>query len=170
MKNNFLKILLILSLVGSCLSSYALQLSSPAFKDNSPMPAVYACDDKNISPPLQWDNPPAGTKTYALVVNDPDAPTGNWYHWIVFNIPATTRAFIENIQTYPTNTVVSRNDWEREKYNGPCPPVNTHRYVFTLYALKAFLPLNQNAATATILKAIQDNTIASATLTGTYTR
>lgn len=117
-------------------------LQSSAFKDNDVMPQKYTCDGQDISPPLSWKNPPANTKTFALVLADPDAPTGTWYHWLVYNIPAHTDEFIEHIRNSPKDTKIGKNSWGTLGYRGPCPPSGTlHRYIFTLYALDSILNL-----------------------------
>ncbi len=116
-----------------------LQLTSTAFNNQDMIPRKYTCDGDDISPPLQWSNPPKGAQTYALICDDPDAPSGTWDHWVVFNIPGTTAALSRAILPEPNlsnGSTHGKNGWGRLGYGGPCPPSGTHRYFFRLYALE----------------------------------
>jgi Raf kinase inhibitor-like YbhB/YbcL family protein len=149
------------------------ELTSTAFAHNQPIPRKYTCDDENISPPLAWGEPPAGTKSFALIMDDPDAPAGIWVHWVIFNIPASVRSLGEGI---PTDTSLSdgsrqgNNSANRCGYRGPCPPEGTHRYFFKLYALDRTLDLPEGTDKKMLLDAMRGHTLGEATLMGTYRR
>lgn len=116
-----------------------LQISSPAFDHGGAIPARFTCDGQDISPKLVFGAVPAGTRSLALIVDDPDAPVGTWVHWMVWNIPPQTRESGEN--SVPAGAVQGLNDWKRYRYGGPCPPSGTHCYFFKLYALDTTLTL-----------------------------
>lgn len=171
------KILLfvILSITSSAfgLTKQSFTLSSPAFANNQPIPAKYTCDGENISPQLKWENAPKGTKSFALIVDDPDAPEKVWVHWLLFNIPATATnlpeaASSENFISGETDFYYMRNGvWQ---YGGPCPPSGTHHYHFTLYALDTALSLTADTDKETLLATMQDHILGTAILIGTYQR
>jgi Raf kinase inhibitor-like YbhB/YbcL family protein len=115
-----------------------IKITSSAFKDGDMIPLKYTCDGKNVSPPLQWDLVPDGTKSIALICDDPDAPSGDWTHWVVYNLPADVRLLSENIpndETLPDGTRQGLTDFGTTGYSGPCPPWGVHRYYFKIYAL-----------------------------------
>ena len=139
----------------------------------------FGCEGGNVSPALAWQNAPEGTKSFALTVYDPDAPTGSgWWHWVVFNIPADARGIAAGAGTaqgdaLPTGSVQSRTDFGTPGYGGPCPPVGhgTHHYIFTMYALKTeALDLDANAPAAMVGYMINANKIGKASFTSTYSR
>ena len=105
------------------------ELSSPAFAQGDPIPEKYTCKGDDVSPPLTWSSPPAGTQSLALIMDDPDAPVGTWVHWVLFNIPAEQRILEEDA---PGAISAGINSWKRAAYGGPCPPLGTHRYFFKL--------------------------------------
>lgn len=152
----------------------ALVLSSPAFADHASIPSVYTCQGQDVSPPLEWSGVPAGTKSLALIVDDPDAPDPaapklTWVHWVVYNLPPVAGGFAQGAGELPAGARHGRNDWGRGDYGGPCPPIGRHRYFFKLYALDAALPASLGAATkAALEKAMHGHVLASATLVGTY--
>ncbi len=151
----------------------ALQLSSPAFKMGETIPKVYTCDGEDRSVPLSWTEPPAGTRSFALIADDPDAPMGTWVHWVLYNIPASTRSLPEGISaaaTLPDGSLHGKNSWQRLGYGGPCPPRGTHRYFFKLYALDTVLTLRAGATKEELLKAIAGHILAQAELMGVYKR
>src|SRR5438034_496210 len=113
--------------------SNAMTISSAAFRNNSPIPSKYSCEGDNISPPLFLKNVPSHAKSLTLLVEDPDAPTGLWVHWVVINIPLSVRMFEEG--KAPEGAVEGINSSDTKGYQGPCPPSGTHRYLFKLYAL-----------------------------------
>src|SRR5512138_1264956 len=116
-----------------------LAIQSTVFAANQPIPAVYTCEGKDLSPPLAWVGTPAGTKSLALIVDDPDAPNPaapqrTWVHWVVTGIPATTSA-LESDTSLPAGAAAGTNDWGKRAWGGPNPPIGRHRYFFKLYAL-----------------------------------
>jgi Raf kinase inhibitor-like YbhB/YbcL family protein len=143
-----------------------LSVMSPTFENNQLIPAKYTCDGDNVNPPLAIDGVPEGTKTLALIVDDPDAPMGTWDHWIVWNIPATTSKIAEN--TVPGTE--GMNDSKRRCYGGPCPPSGTHRYFFKVYALDVKLDLSSTARKRDVEKAMQGHVLAKGELVGLYRR
>ena len=109
-----------------------MQLTSSAFGHGRAIPARYTCEDEDITPPLAWSDVPPGTRSFALVVDDPDAPDpakpkGTWVHWVVYNLPHTVRSLTEGA-TLPALARVGMNDWHHQRWGGPCPPVGRHRY------------------------------------------
>ncbi len=123
-------------------SLMAFELYSPAFSKNQMIPEKYTCDGEDISPPLEWRNIPANTKSLALIMDDPDAPVGLWVHWVVYNIPTEIQSLPENIAKKEKIIInqkemtQGKNSWNKIGYGGPCPPDKVHRYFFKLYALK----------------------------------
>mgnify|MGYP001582762548 CR=1 FL=1 len=152
----------------------ALAITSPAFAHNTKMPKPYTCEGSEISPPLAWTDPPAGTKSFALINDDPDAPVGTWVHWVIYNIPATSRSLPENVpntDTLDDGTTQGLNDFRRVGYGGPCPPPGSpHRYFFKLYALDTALELPPKATKAQVERAIEGHGLAQAQLIGLYQR
>jgi hypothetical protein len=149
------------------------KIYSPAFKDGEFIPAKYTCDGANISPPLVWTNPPENTKSFALICNDPDAPIGDWVHWILINIPPDARELKEESSSkhsLPKFTVEGFNDFRKNNYGGPCPPSGTHRYFFKLYALDTLLQLKGSTTKKQLLDAMKEDILAEATLMGKYKR
>ncbi len=160
---------------GSGGDAMSFRLESPAFEDGGTIPAVYTCDGQDISPPLRWSDPPEGTRSFALICDDPDAPVGTWVHWVMYNIPPDQRALAEGVPTVgilPDGARQGRNSWpHRLGYGGPCPPSGTHRYVFKLYALDTLLDLEpEQADTRALGEAMQGHILAQAQLIGLYQR
>jgi hypothetical protein len=152
----------------------AFTLSSSAFCAGGSIPAVYTCDGKDISPPLAWDRVPTGTKSLALIVDDPDAPDPKapkrvWVHWVVYNLSADSRGLAEAARL-PTGTCDGKNDWGRTGYGGPCPPIGRHRYFFKLYALDVVLPNLGTPTKAELEKAMHGHVLAQVEMIGTYQR
>ena len=148
-------------------------LSSTAFKDNEYIPRKYTCDGEDISPPLSWSGAPPETKSYVLIVYDPDAPKGTFYHWLLYNIPAEISSLPEGVPKNPETGygLQGVNDFGTLGYGGPCPPTgSTHRYVFVLLALDTELDLSSGATINELLKAVEGHVIAYAKLTGIYGR
>jgi len=153
--------------------SAKLSLTSTAFRDGEHIPRKYTCSGDDVSPPLQWSQPPPGTKSLVLIMYDPDAPRGIFYHWILYNIPPDTRGLPENIAKKPETEhgQQGRNSFGRTGYGGPCPPLgSTHHYVFLLLALDTRLSLPANATPAQVMQACQGHVKAYAKLTGLYRR
>jgi len=138
------------------------------------IPLAYTCDGANISPQLSWSEPPPGTRSLALIVTDPDAPSGTFTHWILFNVPANTRSLSPGLPESDQLADGSRqgeNDFEKTGYGGPCPPHHSeHRYVFTVYALDTTLDLPAGASKKQVDKAIKDHVLARGELTAHYGR
>lgn len=150
-----------------------MDLSSTAFKNGTSIPKQYTCDGPNISIPLQWSGTPEKTKSFALIVDDPDAPRGTWVHWILFNIPAGATALPENIKktrTIPNGARQGMNDFREIGYGGPCPPGGTHRYFFRLYALDTELQLEPGSARSDLERDMSGHILSEAELMGTYKR
>ena len=152
-------------------------ISSPAFTHQGTIPAEYTCDDADTSPELQWSGAPAGTKSFALIVDDPDAPDPTapkmtYVHWVLYNLPADCAGLPQGVpaQQLPKGTREGLNDWKRTGYGGPCPPVGRHRYFHKLYALDGVLPDLGKATKAAVLKAMEGHVLAQAELMGTYQR
>jgi len=151
-----------------------MELKSSAYKNGTPIPARYSCDGNSISPPLSWSGVPAGTRSLALILHDPDAPRpGGFTHWIVYNINPRTISLPEGVPARARlggSVLQGRNDAGKDGYFGPCPPSGTHRYVLTLYALNTMLNLMPGASQSQVLQAMKGHVLQTATLMGTYTR
>jgi Raf kinase inhibitor-like YbhB/YbcL family protein len=150
-----------------------IKVTSSAFEEGGLIPPKYTCDGEDISPPLQWDTVPEGTKSVALISDDPDAPMGTWVHWVLFNLPADTRELTENIPpdgNLPPGAGQGTNDFRRIGYGGPCPPGGTHRYFFKIYALDNELDLAAGAYKRDLLKAMEGHILAEGQLIGKYKR
>ena len=145
----------------------SLLLESPSFIHNASIPKQYTCNGENISPALKWSGAPAGTQSYVLIVDDPDAPMGTWVHWLLFNVPATLNHLDEATQT-PASAISGKNSWDQQGYGGPCPPSGTHRYFFKLYALDSKLTVNSSVNKQDILNAMQNHILDSSELIGLY--
>ena len=153
----------------------SLAISSTAFTHNGAIPKRYTCEGADVSPPLSWSGAPAGTKSFALIVDDPDAPDPSapkttWVHWVVFNIPAATSSLAEDRAEHglPTGAREGVNDWNRTEYGGPCPPIGRHRYFHKLYALDTTLVDLTRPTKGQLLHAMQGHALAEAHLVGTY--
>jgi hypothetical protein len=155
----------------------SLTITSSAFSQNGEIPAKYTCDGKDLCPPLAWFGLPEGTKSLALIVDDPDAPDPaapklTWVHWVLYNIPPGTTGLPEGVKSeeLPKGTREGLNDWKRTGYGGPCPPIGRHRYFHKLYALDVVLPDLGRATKQGLEKAMKGHILASAELVGTYKR
>jgi len=151
----------------------AFNLTSPAFTAGKPIPPDFSCKGRNISPALAWTGAPAGTASFALIVDDPDAPAGLWVHWVLYNIPATSTGLREDVPPQPTlpdGTIQGRNTSGHQYYDGPCPPSGTHRYFFKLFALDTTLNLSPGATADQLTKAIQGHILAQGELMGTFSK
>jgi Raf kinase inhibitor-like YbhB/YbcL family protein len=152
-----------------------LRLLSDAFQHMAKIPRRYTCEGEDVSPPLAWTDPPAGTKSFALIVDDPDAPDPEapkmtWTHWVLYNLPPGTRSLEEAVspERLPAGTAQGRNDWNRTGYGGPCPPIGRHRYFHRLYALDRVLGDLNRPTRSQLLAAIEGHILAGAELLGTY--
>ena len=153
----------------------ALSLSSPVFTQNGPIPKLYTCQGKDISPAINWTGLPNGTKSVVLIVDDPDAPDPaapkrTWVHWVLYNIPPSASGLPEGVNAtgLPSGTRQGRNDWDRTNYGGPCPPIGRHRYFHKLYALDIVLQDLKQPNKATVLEAMEGHVLETAELIGTY--
>jgi Raf kinase inhibitor-like YbhB/YbcL family protein len=152
----------------------ALEISSTVFPPGGAIPLVYTCDGKDRSPSLSWSGAPPAAQAMALICEDPDAPAGTWVHWVIFNIPASSRGLKEGVSAAAVLDDGSRqgkNDFGRIGYGGPCPPQGKpHRYVFTLYALDRELALQAGCRKADLLAAMKGRVLATASMFATYKR
>lgn len=153
----------------------AFTLTSPAFAHNGSIPRRYTCQGEDVSVPLAWSGVPPGTKSLALIMDDPDAPDPKapkvvWVHWVLYNIPPTATGLKEAIKPneLPAGTKQALNDWKRTGYGGPCPPIGRHRYFHKLYALDTVLPELPNADKGALEKAMRGHVLGQAELIGTY--
>ena len=151
-------------------SALPFELISTDFEQGEPIPVKYSCDGEDISPSLAWGDPPEGTQTLTLIMDDPDAPGGTWDHWIVFNISAELRELPEAMSVGKLAATFGKNSWGRGDYGGPCPPGGTHRYFFKLYALDISLSLDENSNKGQVLAAMEGHILAETELMGTYNR
>jgi len=150
-----------------------LKIESTAFDDGGMIPSKYTCEGTDISPSLTWGEPPEGTKSLALIADDPDAPAGTWVHWVVYNIPPDRRGLAENFPKSgsPGDGILQgTNDFGRTGYGGPCPPSGTHRYYFRLYALDTVPGLGAGATKRQLLEAMKGHVLAEGQLMGKYRR
>ena len=150
-------------------------LRSTAFEPNGPIPAEHTCQGKDVSPALAWSGAPARTRSFALVVDDPDAPDPAapkvvWVHWVLYDIPARARSLREGVttRTLPPGTREGLNDWKQPGWRGPCPPKGRHRYYHKLYALDVVLPRLPHPDKAAVEKALEGHILGTAQLIGTY--
>jgi Raf kinase inhibitor-like YbhB/YbcL family protein len=157
------------------LFAMALILTSTAFANNGEIPKQYTCEGSDTSPPLRWSEAPHGAKSFALIIDDPDAPDPRapkmtWVHWVVYNIRAGAQDVPEDAANsgLPAGAKQGLNDWKRAGYGGPCPPIGRHRYFHKLYALDTVLPDLGHPMKAQLLDAIKGHVIAEAQLVGTY--
>jgi len=153
----------------------SLALTSSAFENGASIPTGYTCDGADSSPPLTWTEPPAGTKSLALIVDDPDAPDPKepkmtWVHWVLYNLPPSARALAEGVklEALPAGTGEGLNDWKRSGYGGPCPPIGRHRYFFKLYALDVVFDDLGGVTKADLLEKMEGHVLANTELVGTY--
>lgn len=155
----------------------AMELTSPNFENHTAIPQKYTCDGEDISPALHWKGVPEGTKSLALIVDDPDAPDPanpkmTWVHWVIYNIPVTISFLSENVERsgLPEGVRNGLNDWKRTGYGGPCPPIGTHRYFHKLYALDIMLPDLKHPTKQQLEKTMEGHILKKAELVGLYHR
>jgi Raf kinase inhibitor-like YbhB/YbcL family protein len=172
MTRSFVTTFLFIFLFGG--EAMAFRIESSAFQAKSTIPQKYTCDGEDLSPPLAWNDPPAGTKSFALISDDPDAPMGTWVHWVIWNIPSGVRALEEGVpksETLANSAQQGVTDFRRVGYGGPCPPPGgAHRYFFKLYALDTLLQLSSKAKKADLLAAMNGHILAQAEWMGLYQR
>lgn len=175
MLHRFVLILLVMATQTSATASAvdsSMQLGSQAYAMGASIPVLYTCDGKDISPPLVWHGVPSGTRSFVLIVDDPDAPGGTWVHWVLYNLPADSRQLPAAIKhkDLPAGTLTGTNSWGKTSYGGPCPPSGRHRYFHKLYALDTVLPKLDAATVTQLEKAMRGHVLASAELIATYQR
>jgi Raf kinase inhibitor-like YbhB/YbcL family protein len=151
----------------------AMQLSSSSFAAGEEIPSKHTCEGADRSPALAWTGVPAGTKSFAIIVDDPDAPDPaaprmTWVHWVLYNLPPSTSSLPEAAVAMPRGTLDGINDWKSTGYRGPCPPIGRHRYFFKVYALDVVLPDLHKPSKAALEKAMHGHMLAHAELVGTY--
>ena len=153
----------------------ALVLKSSVFDPAGAIPRQYTCQGEDVSVPLEWDGAPPGTRSFALIVDDPDAPDPAaprivWTHWVLYNIPAEAKILKEAVKPneLPPGTLEGLNDWKRTGYGGPCPPIGRHRYFHKLYALDTVLPDLGEPDKAALERAMRGHVLEQAELIGTY--
>ena len=153
----------------------AMNVTSPAFAAGQPIPKKYTCEGDDRSPPLAWSGTPEGTRSFALIVDDPDAPDPaapkrTHVHWVLYNLPPTAASLADGASSnaLPSGAVEGTNDWKRPNFGGPCPPVGRHRYFFKMYALDKMLAVDKPLDKAALLVAMQGHVLAQAELMGTY--
>jgi len=151
-----------------------MRLTSTAFEEGASIPKRYTCDGNDNSPPLHWEGIPAGTKSLALICDDPDAPRGTWVHWVLFNLPANTTELAAGVPTdkvLPSGAKQGTNDSKEIGYGGPCPPKGKpHRYYFKVYALDAELNLPEGSTKQEVEAAMKGHILAQGELMGKYGR
>ncbi|HVO67646.1 MAG TPA: YbhB/YbcL family Raf kinase inhibitor-like protein [Syntrophales bacterium] len=150
-----------------------MEIKSTAFKQGARIPSKFTCDGMDVSPPLEWGNIPSGTKNFALICDDPDAPVGTWVHWVVYDIPVNTTSLPEKVPPLKELTNGAKqgmNDFRAIGYGGPCPPSGEHRYFFKLYALDGPTGLKTGASKAQLLEAMKGHILGEAELVGKYKR
>ena len=155
----------------------AMKLTSQSFENKKDMAKKFTCDGEDISPALEWSDVPEETKSFALIVDDPDAPDPanpkmTWVHWILYNIPAAVSSLPENVKDVdlPEGALQGLNDWKKTGYGGPCPPIGKHRYFHKLYALDIILPDLTRPTKAKLEKAMEGHILHKAELIGLYQR
>ena len=150
-----------------------MKITSSAFKEGEMIPSKYTCDGENISPQMQWTGFPEKTKSFALICDDPDAPSGDWVHWVVYNIPQSVTQLPENFpkdKTTGDGTKLGTTDFRKTGYGGPCPPGGTHRYYFKLYALDILSDKEAGLTKAGLIKEMEGHILSQAQLMGKYKR
>lgn len=152
----------------------AFELTCSEFKEGELIPSKYTCSGQDISPPLQWTQPPKGTRSLALIMDDPDAPAGTWVHWVIFNLPADQGGLPERVppkESFPKGVRQGVNDFKGIGYGGPCPPPGKpHRYYFKLYALNIILGLSSGSTKTQVLEACKNHILGEAQLMGRFGR
>jgi Raf kinase inhibitor-like YbhB/YbcL family protein len=155
-------------------AAMSFQISSTAFSGGLMIPKKFTCDGPDVSPDLTWKDAPAGTKSFALIADDPDAPAGTWVYWVLYNIPAGTRELPEGVakqEQLPDGALQGRNDFRKIGYGGPCPPPGKpHRYYFKLYALDTKLDLKAGVTKADVERAMKGHVLGETELIGRYGR
>ena len=149
-------------------------ITSPSFSAGGAIPKKFTCDGADVSPQLSWKGSPAGTQTFALVMDDPDAPVGTWVHWVLYNVAANVTELPEGLEKQEqvaSGALQGLNDFHKTGYGGPCPPAGRpHRYFFKLYALDKELDLRAGAKKSDVERAMSGHILAQTELMGRYGR
>ena len=155
----------------------AFKVRVEGFAEGASIPRHFTCDGEDLSPALDWAGEPGGTKSFALIVDDPDAPDPaapqmTYVHWVLYNLPAESTSLAEGVRetALPPGTHGGLNDWRRTGYGGPCPPIGRHRYFFKLFALDTTLPDLAQPSKAALERAMLGHVVAKASLMGTYAK
>jgi len=148
-----------------------LSVQSTGFSEGEMIPVKYTCDGEDVSPPLQWSAGPDGTRSYAVIADDPDAPVGTWVHWVIYDIPPDTRTLAEAVagSEKVEGCLQGKNDFKRFGYGGPCPPGGTHRYYFRVYALDTLIR-SSGLTKKQLMKKMDGHILGSGQLMGRYAR
>lgn len=146
------------------ITNIAMKLSSTEFQPKGIMPAMYTCSGDDVNPPLEISDVPKEAKSLALIVDDPDAPAGDWIHWILWNISPDTKKILE--KSVPDGAVEGKTSWGNNKWQGPCPPTGTHHYQFKLYALDKVIDLPASSGKSDLLTEMEGHTLDSVMLVG----
>lgn len=160
-------ILLLSVLLTACQAAHTMKLTSTAFKDQESIPTEYTCKGEDKNPPLSISDVPQTAQSLALILDDPDAPSGTWTHWTLWNIPPTTTEIPEN-WTVPASITEGLTSFGKQEYGGPCPPSGIHHYQFKLFALDQTLDLPGNSTVEKLMSAMEGHVLDSALLIGTY--
>jgi len=167
-------LLILLSIFYLSGMAWALEIKSSAFSDGENIPAKYTCSSTDVSPQLEWSDVPKGTKSFVLICDDPDAPSGDWVHWVIYNIPADQTSLEENVSKLSRladDIFQGKNDFGNAGYGGPCPPPGRpHRYFFKIYALDTVLSLKERIEKKDLLEAMEGHILAEAKIMGLYKR
>jgi hypothetical protein len=150
-----------------------MEIQSSAFREGETIPSKYTCDNLDLSPPIEWSKGPEGTKSYALICDDPDAPGGTWVHWVIYNIPDSIQELSENVpklESLSNGARQGKSDFGSIGYGGPCPPGGTHRYYFKIYALDFILDYKPVITKKELLRAIEKHILDEGQLMGRYKR
>ena len=161
-------ILIFIGSIARAQSAKTFTLISSAFQEGKPIPAKYTCDGADIAPPLAWSGAPEKTQSFAIIMDDPDAPVGTWVHWVIYNIPGKITGLEEGKKVTEINVTEGLNDWQETGYRGPCPPGGTHRYEFKLYALDKTLAPKEGMTKDQLLEEMKAHIIAETKLTGLF--
>jgi Raf kinase inhibitor-like YbhB/YbcL family protein len=151
----------------------SLKVTSTAFSEGGQIPSKYTCDGADVSPPLSWNAGPSGTKSYALIADDPDTPMGTWVHWVMYDLPLSVTSLPEDVPKtgrLSDGSMQGVNDFKRTGYGGPCPPGGTHRYYFKVYALDTVLQTGPGLTKKKLLRNMEGHKLGQGELMGTYSR
>jgi len=171
MQKYFISVVLFLCSIHLAFAENTLSLTSTATSTGGMVPVLYTCDGKNVSPQLAWKSQANNIKSFALVVSDPDAPSGTFYHWVLYNIPSTISEFAEGISPLPTGTISINNSFGHANYDGPCPPKGMlHHYIFTLYGLDSVLTIPTPNTAKELIDAMKGHIIQKTETTMVFSR